>query len=100
MEFSIITISAFVAIANEATKKISDDVFKFDIHRYIPIFSIVYGVILGIVGYFGEFEGFGESVVTAIFIGMSSGAAATGCHQIGKQLATNNTSDTPTEEPP
>ena len=51
MEFSTVTIAAFVGILNELTKSIAKDVFKKDINRFIPIFSLIYGVALSIIGY-------------------------------------------------
>lgn len=92
IEFSSLTISAFVAVLNEVTKTISKNVFKKDINKFIPIFSIVYGIILGIVGRLFYTESFGDWV-NAIFIGICSGAAATGYHQIGKQLMKTPTID-------
>lgn len=86
MEFSIITVSAFVATLNEITKAVSKDVFKKDINRFIPLFSIGYGLALGLVAWFTKISGFGNNAIEAAFIGLSSGAAATGYHQIGKQL--------------
>jgi RsiW-degrading membrane proteinase PrsW (M82 family) len=85
-EFSSLSVSAFVAVLNEITKTIAKDVFKKDINKYIPLFSIGYGIILGLLGYFFYTESFGDDLVKAIFIGIASGAAATGYHQIGKQL--------------
>lgn len=84
--FSSLSVSAFVAVLNEITKTIAKDVFKKDINKYIPLFSIGYGIILGLLGYFFYTESFGDDLVKAIFIGLASGAAATGYHQIGKQL--------------
>lgn len=86
MEFSIVTISAFVAMLNELTKKISDSVFNRDVKKFIPLFSIGYGLILGIVAWLVKIPNFGNNIIEAAFIGLSSGAAATGYHQIGKQL--------------
>ena len=86
MEFSIVTISAFVAALNEVTKVIAKT-FGYKINRLIPIFSLIYGVGLGIAGYFTPNVQMGNNLVEAIFIGLSAGAASTGCHQIYKQLA-------------
>ena len=86
MEFSVLTVSVFVAALNELTKLIAKDVFSKDIKKFIPIFSIGYGLILGLVAWFTGIPNFGQNVIEAAFIGISSGAAATGYHQIGKQL--------------
>ena len=86
LEFSIVSITVFVAMFNEVTKIVADSAFKKNIDKYIPIFSLVYGLILGITGYFMKDVDMGKNIVEAIFIGLSAGAASTGTHQIGKQL--------------
>lgn len=93
--FSILTISPFVGILNEATKSIAK-CFKKDISRYIPIFSLVYGVILGIAGYYIPDLNFGHNLVEAIFAGLVGGGAATGVHQTFHQLS-SKTDDAKTE---
>lgn len=84
--FSILTISPFVGVLNEATKSVAK-CFKKDISRYIPIFSLVYGVILGIAGYYIPDLDFGHNLVEAIFAGLVGGGAATGVHQTFHQLS-------------
>lgn len=86
LEFSIVSLSAFVGALNELTKAVSKSVFKKEINRFIPIFSIIYGILLSIIGYRSQVSYFGTNIIEAIFIGLSSGAAATGYHQVGKQL--------------
>lgn len=86
MEFSVMTVSAFVVFLNELTKAIAKNVFGKDIKKFIPIFSVAYGLVLGLVAWFVKIPNFGNNVIEAAFIGLSSGAAATGYHQIGKQL--------------
>ena len=85
MEFSIVTISAFVGALNELVKKIAS-IYGKDLNKFIPIFSIVFGIMLGIAGYFIPNVAMGNNIVEAIFIGISAGAAATVCHQVYKQL--------------
>lgn len=84
--FSILTISPFVGVLNEATKTIAK-CFKKDINRYIPIFSLVYGVLLGIAGYYIPDLDFGNNLVEAIFAGLVGGGAATGVHQTFHQIS-------------
>lgn len=86
LEFSIVTISTFVAMLNECTKYFTKLIFKKDIKKYIPIFSVLYGIILSIAGYYMTSVEMGNNIIEAIFIGISAGAAATGIHQIGKQF--------------
>ena len=50
-ELTIVTISAFVAALNQATKYIGNNFIKRDISKYIPICSVIYGLILGIIGF-------------------------------------------------
>jgi len=85
LEFSIITISAFVGVGNECIKLIANSLRK-DWNKYIPICSLVLGVILGISGYFIPSVPMGNNIIEAIFIGLAAGASATGVHQVGKQL--------------
>lgn len=85
-EFSIITITAFVAVLNEVVK-IVFKCFNKKIDRFIPIFSLVFGLILGVWGFFIPNVDMGNNIVEAIFIGLSAGAASTGCHQVYKQLS-------------
>lgn len=86
LEFSIITISSFVTMLDSITRYIGKFCFKKDIGRILPIFSIIYGVALGIVGFYTPNVEMGANLVEAIFIGLSAGAAATGINQVGKQL--------------
>lgn len=90
LEFSIISISAFVGVLNEIVKYISKNVFKKDISRYIPLFSLGFGIILGIAGFYTPNVVMGNNIIEAIFIGLSAGSAATGIHQIPKQLMKGN----------
>ena len=92
LEFSIITISSFVTVLNEFVKTFSNIVFKKDISRIIPILSVVFGVALGIAGYYIPNVEMGNNIIEAIFIGISAGSAATGVNQISKQLNKNQNS--------
>lgn len=92
LEFSIATISVFVSTLNELTKYITKTYIKKDISRYIPLFSLLYGLILGISGFFIPSVEMGSNIVEAIFIGLSAGAASTGIHQVYKQQTKTDTS--------
>jgi hypothetical protein len=94
MEFSIISISAFVAILNQCVKYIADTFIKKDISKYIPIFSGVFGIILGIAGYYISNVDMGNNIIEAFFIGLCAGLSSTGAHQIGKQLNKDSNTDT------
>lgn len=91
LELSIITISSFVTFLDTVTMIIGRQCFKKDINRFIPIFSLVYGLALGIAGYYTPNIDMGSNIIEAIFIGLSAGAAATGINQVGKQLSKNDT---------
>lgn len=93
LEFSIATISLFVGALNELVKTISKKCFNYDISTYIPIFSIAFGLILGVIGYFAPNITMGNNIVEAIFIGIASGGNAVGFHQIYKQLMNVKTDD-------
>lgn len=87
MQLSIITISSFVAVLNQGTKYVLSNFVKKDVSKWIPIFSVIYGMLLGILGYVCLPAGsMGGDIFEAIFIGISAGSASTGIHQIGKQL--------------
>ena len=86
LEFSIITISSFVTMLDSITRYIGKFCFKKDIGKVLPIFSIIYGVALGICGFYTPNVEMGANLIEAVFIGLSAGAAATGINQVGKQL--------------
>ena len=86
LEFTVVTISVFVSTLNEITKTLAKGMFHKEINRFIPIFSIAYGIGLAILAFYSGIENFGNNLIEAMFIGLSSGAAAVGYHQIGKQL--------------
>lgn len=97
LEFSIITIGSFVTMLDSITRYIGKFCFKKDIGRVLPIFSIIYGVALGICGFYTPNVEMGANLIEAIFIGLSAGAAATGINQVGKQL-NKKTKEEETEE--
>lgn len=86
LTFSIITITAFVSFLDTLTIAIMKNFVKGDFKKFIPLFSLAYGLGLGIAGYFTPNVDMGTNLIEAIFIGLSAGAAATGVDQVGKQL--------------
>lgn len=86
LTFSIITITAFVSFLDTLTIAIMKNFVKGDFKKFIPLFSLIYGVGLGIAGYYTPNVDMGANLIEAIFIGLSAGAAATGVDQVGKQL--------------
>ena len=98
LEFSIVTITAFVGAINELVKFLFTTYTNVDIKKYIPIVSICTGLILGIIGYLMPSVQMGSNIIEAIFIGIAAGAASTGVHQVGKQL--NKKGNSPNEVVP
>lgn len=94
LEFSIITISSFVTILDETVKTISQQVFKKDVKKFLPLLSVIFGIGLGIIGFYTPGVDMGNNLVEAVFIGLAAGSAATGVHQISKQLNKKDTPDT------
>lgn len=97
LEFSIITLSSFVTILVSTTKYIAS-LFKKDISYYLPIFAIIYGIILSVCGYYFTDVEMGNNIIEAVFIGISTGAGAVGINQVGKQL--NKKGKSPNEDVP
>lgn len=85
LEFSILTISVFTSVLVSTTRYIAKSLGK-DISKVLPILAIVYGVGLAIAGYYTDGVEIGNNIIEAIFIGIATGASATGFHQVGKQL--------------
>ena len=54
--------------------------------KWIPVFTLATGAGLGILCYFGGVEDFAGNIVEAVARGIVSGGAATGIHQVWKQL--------------
>ena len=96
-ELTIVTIGAFVAAHNQATKYIAANFIKRDISKFIPICSVIYGLVLGIIGFYLPNANMGSTLVEAVLIGISAGSASTGCHQIVKQLTKSTTTTTDEE---
>lgn len=96
-ELTIVTIGAFVAALNQATKYIATNFIKRDISKFIPICSVIYGLILGIIGFYLPNANMGSNLAEAVLIGISAGSASTGCHQIVKQLTKSTTTTTDEE---
>lgn len=55
--------------------------------RFIPIIVGVCGAALGVTGLYTMADFPAANVIDAVAVGIASGLAATGLHQIGKQLS-------------
>lgn len=86
LQFSIITITTFVTMLVSTTRYIATACFRKDISKVLPLFSIIYGVTLGLLGFFCTDIDMGKNFIEAFFIGLAAGSSATGFNQIGKQL--------------
>jgi len=86
MQFSIITITSFVTLLNDIVIYIAKTSFDKDVKKYIPITSIIFGMILGAFGYCIPDMDTGSNLVESLFLGISAGASAVGINQVGKQL--------------
>lgn len=84
MDFGILPVAAITVIcylASEAVKATELD------NRWLPVVCGVLGGILGIAALASGLEAFPASdPITAVAVGIVSGLAATGAHQIVKQL--------------
>jgi uncharacterized membrane protein len=86
---SVPVITAIVYGAAELYKKAVND--KESLIRLIPILGAVLGAVLGITAFFAAPEIIAaDNVFTAILTGGASGLAATGGHQVFKQLLSKN----------
>lgn len=56
-------------------------------NKWLPVICAFLGAILGVVGMYVMPDFPGTDILTSIAIGIVSGLAATGAHQIGKQLS-------------
>ena len=70
LQFSIITITSFVTLLDTLTIVIGGSLFNKDkVKKLIPVFSIIYGVALGIAGFYTENVEMGSNIIEEIFIG-------------------------------
>lgn len=74
----VITVIVFLAV--EAVKATPLD------NKWLPVVAGGFGGVLGVIAMFVMPEYPGKDILTAIAIGIVSGLAATGAHQIYKQL--------------
>ena len=81
----VITVIVFLAV--EAVKATPLD------NKWLPVIAGGFGGVLGVVAMYVMPEYPGKDVLTSIAIGIVSGLAATGAHQIYKQLTKDNTDE-------
>ena len=102
LKLTLVTIGIFVAILDEGTKYIATNIIKKDVSTWIPVCSVVYGIIFGIICYFTTDASMTYNLLETIFIGASAGASATGVNQTYKQAMKrkllNQTTDTDSDK--
>ena len=76
----------------QATKYVATNFIKKDVSRFIPICSVIYGIILSIIGHYTSTTNIGSNLIEAIFIGASAGGASVAGHQTYKQLSKGKSS--------
>ena len=81
----VITVIVFLVV--EAVKATALD------NKWLPVIAGAFGAVLGIVAMFIMPEFPGKDYLTATAIGIVSGLAATGAHQIYKQLTKGKTDE-------
>lgn len=84
---TVAAITALVFFIAEGVKRIG---FK---DNLIPVLCGLVGAILGVVGYYLMPDYPAGDIMTAIVVGIESGLAATGGHQVYKQLTKIDTDD-------
>lgn len=97
MEFGIVSIASITVISF-----LAGFIFKTatpeEQHKWIPCICGVLGLILGVVAYYIKMPDFpANDIINAMAIGVVSGLAATGIHQIGHQLIPSKTEKVETE---
>ena len=83
--FSIATIGIFVFIIDTITKTVFKSIGKESWYRFIPLCSLIYGLVLGVAGYYIPDVEMGNNIIEAIFIGLAAGSGSTGIHQLYRQ---------------
>ena len=66
--------------------------------KWIPVSTLATGAGLGIMCFYGGVEDYAVNIVEGIARGIVSGAAATGIHQIWKQLSGGESSESSGQE--
>lgn len=90
--YAIPIITATVATLDQATKWFCNVILHKNVNKYIPMFSVVFGLIVGIVCWwqFNELLPDNTTWFQSMVIGVTSGSSSTGLHQIEKQLTKSN----------
>ena len=83
MEIGIASVAAITVICYLVAQAIKATPLE---NKWLPIISGAVGGVLGVVGFYVMPDFPADDIITAISVGIVSGLAATGAHQIYKQL--------------
>jgi hypothetical protein len=83
MEFGIASVAAITIICYLVAQAIKATPLE---NKWLPIISGAVGGVLGVVGFYVMPDFPADDIITAVSVGIVSGLAATGAHQIYKQL--------------
>jgi hypothetical protein len=83
MEFGIASVAAITVICYLVAQAIKATPLE---NKWLPIISGAIGGVLGVVGFYVMPDFPADDIITAVSVGIVSGLAATGAHQIYKQL--------------
>lgn len=83
MEIGIASVAAITIICYLVAQAIKATPLE---NKWLPIISGAVGGVLGVVGFYVMPDFPADDIITAISVGIVSGLAATGAHQIYKQL--------------
>lgn len=83
MEIGIASVAAITVICYLVAQAIKATPLE---NKWLPIISGAVGGVLGVVGFYVMPDFPADDIITAVSVGIVSGLAATGAHQIYKQL--------------
>lgn len=83
MEIGIASVAAITVICYLIAQAIKATPLE---NKWLPIISGAVGGVLGVVGFYVMPDFPADDIITAVSVGIVSGLAATGAHQIYKQL--------------
>jgi hypothetical protein len=83
MEIGIASVAAITIICYLVAQAIKATPLE---NKWLPIISGAVGGVLGVVGFYVMPDFPADDIITAVSVGIVSGLAATGAHQIYKQL--------------
>lgn len=86
METSLLLITFIAGLIAEAFKKILPKLTTKNISHFIPVISLISGIIISIICFYTNTMNVGETLIQAIIIGAIGGAGMTGLHQLPTQM--------------